>query len=118
MTSDENRHRVRPNRCLEALRLVSVASPRLHRKADVVFSGHNHFYERSVSSGVQYIVTGGGGAPLHDPVPQAPETMDNDDRQLAVMSRHHCRVEVPSAGALRIRVRGENGELIEEVEVQ
>lgn len=34
----------------------------------IVFSGHDHGYERSVANGVTYIVTGGGGAPLY---PQA-----------------------------------------------
>lgn len=34
-------------------------------KVDMVFSGHVHLYERSEVDGVQYIVTGGGGAPLH-----------------------------------------------------
>lgn len=29
-----------------------------------VFSGHDHVYERSYHSGIYYIVTGGGGAPL------------------------------------------------------
>jgi 3',5'-cyclic AMP phosphodiesterase CpdA len=32
---------------------------------DLVFSGHNHNYERSYKDGVYYIVTGGGGAPLY-----------------------------------------------------
>lgn len=32
---------------------------------DIVFSGHDHVYERSTVSGVKYVVTGGGGAPLH-----------------------------------------------------
>ncbi|MEI7633629.1 MAG: metallophosphoesterase [bacterium] len=32
---------------------------------DVVFSGHDHDYERSLVNGVLYIVTGGGGAPLY-----------------------------------------------------
>jgi 3',5'-cyclic AMP phosphodiesterase CpdA len=31
---------------------------------DIVFSGHDHDYERSVKNGIYYIVTGGGGAPL------------------------------------------------------
>jgi len=31
----------------------------------IVFSGHDHDYERSVANGVTYIVTGGGGAPLY-----------------------------------------------------
>ena len=30
---------------------------------DVVFTGHNHNYERNEVNGVTYIVTGGGGAP-------------------------------------------------------
>ncbi len=32
---------------------------------DLVFNGHDHDYERSVANGITYIVTGGGGAPLH-----------------------------------------------------
>ena len=31
---------------------------------DIVFSGHDHDYERSFENGIYYIVTGGGGAPL------------------------------------------------------
>jgi len=37
-----------------------------------VFSGHDHNYQRHIVDGVQYIVTGGGGAPLYDldsPIP-------------------------------------------------
>ncbi len=34
---------------------------------DIVFGGHDHDYERTIPiNGVVYIVTGGGGAPLHD----------------------------------------------------
>jgi predicted phosphodiesterase len=32
---------------------------------DVVFSGHDHDYERLEAEGVTYVVTGGGGAPLY-----------------------------------------------------
>ena len=32
---------------------------------DMVFSGHNHHYERSFKDGIYYIVSGGGGAPLY-----------------------------------------------------
>ena len=31
---------------------------------DIVFSGHEHDYERSVKNGIYYVVTGGGGASL------------------------------------------------------
>lgn len=33
---------------------------------DIVFNGHDHSYERGKVNGVNYIVTGGGGAPLYD----------------------------------------------------
>lgn len=32
---------------------------------DAVFSGHNHMYERLYANGINYFITGGGGAPLH-----------------------------------------------------
>ncbi len=31
----------------------------------IVFCGHVHAYERSLVNGIQYVTTGGGGAPLH-----------------------------------------------------
>jgi hypothetical protein len=37
---------------------------RQHR-VDVVFSGHDHIYERGDAGGLRYIVSGGGGAPLY-----------------------------------------------------
>ena len=35
-------------------------------KVDIVFNGHDHDYERGKVLNVNYIVTGGGGAPLYD----------------------------------------------------
>jgi acid phosphatase type 7 len=35
---------------------------------DLVFSGHDHDYERSMFNDIYYIVSGGGGAPLYDQV--------------------------------------------------
>ena len=32
---------------------------------DIVVSGHNHCYEHYIVDGIQYVVTGGGGAPLY-----------------------------------------------------
>jgi predicted phosphodiesterase len=34
-------------------------------KVDIVFHGHSHFYERSRKNGVNYVITGSGGAGLH-----------------------------------------------------
>ena len=38
-------------------------------RVGAIFSGHNHLYERGVSRGVPYVVTGGGGAPLQGRAP-------------------------------------------------
>ena len=37
-------------------------------KPTAVFCGHDHLYYRTTRDGVTYFVTGGGGAPLYDPV--------------------------------------------------
>jgi hypothetical protein len=42
----------------------------------LVFSGHNHVYERFFGSGIQFVVAGGGGAPSYgiDDNPEADNT--------------------------------------------
>jgi 3',5'-cyclic AMP phosphodiesterase CpdA len=37
------------------------------RGVDLVLSGHDHEYERGRRAGIDYVVTGGGGAPLYQP---------------------------------------------------
>jgi hypothetical protein len=37
-----------------------------HYNIDIVFNGHDHCYERGKVKSVNYIVTGGGGAPLYE----------------------------------------------------
>lgn len=54
----------------------------------LVFTGHNHCYERTESiKGVTYIVTGGGGAPLYDATKT--EWMAKIDK-----SHHFCKVRI------------------------
>ncbi len=50
---------------------------------DLVFSGHDHDYERSIVGDVVYIVTGGGGAPLYE------QETDNP-YSVYFASVHHC----------------------------
>jgi len=50
---------------------------------DAVFLGHDHFYERSVKDGIQYLIAGGGGAPLY-----APNAKPNPYQQKAEKSYH------------------------------
>ncbi len=48
----------------EAEDLRTILVPKFKQyKVDMVFSGHEHLYERISEGGIQYVVTGGGGAP-------------------------------------------------------
>jgi 3',5'-cyclic AMP phosphodiesterase CpdA len=53
----------------------------------IVFSGHDHDYERIVVDGITYVVTGGGGAPLYD-VGHSPWTV------ISEKTYHFCLVDV------------------------
>jgi hypothetical protein len=55
----------------EAVR-ATIAIGRLVHPIEVVFAGHEHFYERGEIDGLQYFVLGGGGAPLDDVDPTFP----------------------------------------------
>jgi acid phosphatase type 7 len=56
-------------------------------KVKLVFSGHDHFYERSFHEGTDYIVTGGAGAPLRNKV------YDNPYSQIFSSTYHYCVLE-------------------------
>ncbi len=54
---------------------------------DLVLNGHDHCYERSACNGVQYVVTGGAGAPLYD------SGLVPNPYQVKVLKTHHyCRI--------------------------
>ncbi len=55
----------------EAVKSALGAAQKVH-PIEVVFAGHEHFYERGEIDGLKYFVLGGGGAPLDDPDPSAP----------------------------------------------
>lgn len=52
----------------------------------IVFSGHDHNYQRLLYRNVFYIVTGGGGAPLYDQVTTSPYS------QVFKKVNHFCRL--------------------------
>jgi hypothetical protein len=49
----------------EALLFARVPELLRSAKVDVIFSGHDHAYERGEVDGSKYVVSGGGGAPLY-----------------------------------------------------
>ncbi|MEI6519530.1 MAG: metallophosphoesterase [bacterium] len=79
-------------------------------KVDVVFAGHDHFYERSEKNGVQYIITGGGGAPLYDT-----EVTKNPYRIFSEKTYHYVVVDVkPETMSLKMmKLNGESGDEVQ-----
>ncbi len=79
---------------------------------DLVLNGHDHMYEHSVKSGVDYIVTGGGGAPLYK-VGQAPN-------RYAVKSRsvhHYLTIDV-SSKELLVNAVTKKGEVFDTIRIE
>ncbi len=54
----------------------------------IVFGGHNHYYARAEVDGVKHLTIGGGGAPLHVPVPSSPNVVET------AQSYHYCRLTI------------------------
>jgi len=73
-------------------------------QVDMVFSGHTHFYQRNGPiNGVTYIITGGGGAPLHTPA-------ESTWTQYAEES-HHCVHLTVRADSLRFEMFRSDGSI-------
>ncbi len=91
---------------------------------DIVFNGHDHFYERSFvktkssskeneshNSGIYYIITGGGGAPLYNLVKNNPLSVKK--------SKEHHFIEIRIEGKnLIARAINLNGEQIDYFEIK
>lgn len=81
---------------------------------DMVFSGHTHAYEHYLNNGVHYIVTGGGGAPLHSLLNDKKKPIRLD----GATEYHHCDiyVDVPEK-SLTLWARNNSGGVIEEIKI-
>lgn len=54
------------NHAEDPMKIQNIIVPLFEKyRVDAVFSGHNHMYERLNANGINYFITGGGGAPLH-----------------------------------------------------
>ncbi|MHA2151783.1 MAG: metallophosphoesterase family protein [Candidatus Thorarchaeota archaeon] len=81
---------------------------------DLVFSGHDHFYYRTIRDGIYYVTTGGGGAPLYTPDMTVP-TWQNGDITFA--EYHYCNVEV-TATQVVTTVSTLNGTIIDSITIE
>lgn len=79
-------------------------------KADIVFSGHDHAYERSAAGGVNYVVTGGGGAPLYG------QSKENEFSIIFKKAHHYCLVNI-SGNKLQFEAFGIDGEKLDGFEI-
>jgi len=63
----------------------------------LLFAGHDHLYQRGRMNGLDYIVTGGGGAPLYRVkcgVPGRPRCRVEDGMQFAASEHHYVMISV------------------------
>ncbi len=76
----------------QGVRLAQKLLPGLAAKYGIqaVFAGHDHDYERSTRDGVQYIVTGGGGAPTYG----ESNAKSNPYRRVFYSGLHYCLVTI------------------------
>ncbi len=89
---------------------------------DIVFSGHEHNYQRSkpinytaskttaqpmYNNGTMYVVSGGWGAPLYDPKPIWYMTYQKK-------TRHFCLVDVFKNGSLHLQTKDNQGNTFDE----
>ncbi len=70
------------------------------------FGGHNHYYSRAVVDGIVHITTGGGGAPLYNPVQSYPKIVKVDK------SYHFCKIEIDGNSLAFTAIRAD-GSIIE-----
>lgn len=98
------------------LRVQEKIVPILEKyRVDIVFSGHEHHFERScpikkgvcAEGGIQYIVTGGGGAGLYDFAKDKPLT-------LASKKEFHFMNVVADNCQMNIEAVGEEGDVFDE----
>jgi len=80
-------------------------------QVDLVFSGHEHNYERLEAGGVVYIVTGGGGAATY------PFGQPLGSSKARLQDNHFVRVRIDGCEATLAAVRA-NGELFDQAEYQ
>jgi acid phosphatase type 7 len=83
-------------------------------RVDLLFSGHDHIYQRGEQDGVRYVVSGGGGASLYNircGVPGRPRCAVPDGT-IKVAREHHYAV-LTVARDLELCVRRADGTLLE-----
>lgn len=90
-----------------AKKLAQDLAPIFERyRVQAVFSGHDHNYQRHVAGGIQYVVTGGGGAPLYDadsPIPGVTQKVEKvENFVVGRVNGTKCALEAIAADGRKI----------------
>jgi len=78
---------------------------------DLVFSGHDHSYERADNNSIVYIVAGGGGAPLY------PQKFEKEYSKLFMETLNYCVIEMDGEN-LTMTAYNEKSEVIDKVVIK
>lgn len=78
----------------------------IKNKVAIVFSGHEHNYERFLDNNINYIVTGGGGAPLHD------QSTDNPKLKQFTKAYNFCLLSIEE-NKIIVTVFNDDGQIID-----
>ena len=102
----------KPDRRTQSLERAKRLEPILAEgHVQLVINGHDHDYQRHVASGITYLVTGGGGAPLYDVTPDTPFV------KKAKKAHHHCELAV-NGDTISVRAVEPDGAVIEAFTLQ
>jgi 3',5'-cyclic AMP phosphodiesterase CpdA len=78
----------------------------------VAFFGHDHNYQRNLQNGIQYVISGGGGAPLYDVDKPDPATS-----QKAISVENFVTVSV-TGKVMKVQAKGLDGKILDEFEIR
>jgi 3',5'-cyclic AMP phosphodiesterase CpdA len=78
----------------------------------IAFFGHDHNYQRNLQNGIQYVISGGGGAPLYDVDKPDPATS-----QKAVSVENFVTVSV-NGKVMKIQAKGLDGRILDEFDIR
>jgi 3',5'-cyclic AMP phosphodiesterase CpdA len=74
--------------------------------------GHDHNYQRNLQNGIQYIISGGGGAPLYDVSKPDPATS-----QKVISVENFVTISVDGK-LMKIQAKGLDGKILDELEIR
>jgi len=77
----------------------------------LVINGHDHDYQHHLASGINYLVSGGGGAPLYEVIADTPFV------KFAKMVHHYCEISVDGA-KMHVRAVEADGKLVDEFDLK